>query len=106
MDEQKQIIEILNNKKDSNITKQLELLKENQEKLKQYKSKKVLNEIQVPVEPYYLKVFNCINFKEIARICLKSVLNLQEFLLDGNSKTIDTDLNKVLKLTIQQKINS
>lgn len=102
MNEQQQIIEILNNKKDSDITKQLELLKENQEKLKEYKAKKELNKNQVSVEPYYQKVLECISFKEISKISLQDLLNIQEFLSNVNEFTLDTSLEKVLKLQLKK----
>ena len=101
MEEQKQIIELLNNEKNNDITKQLELLKENQEKLKEYKAKKELNKNQVSVEPYYKKVLECITFNEVNKVALKNILEIQEFLSDSNSLTLDENLNKVLKLSIE-----
>lgn len=102
MNEQQQIIEILNNNKDTDITKQLELLKENQEKLKEYKAKKELNKNQVSVEPYYQKVLDCISFKEISKISLQDLLNIQEFLSQISESTLDLKLEKVLKLQLKK----
>lgn len=101
IDEQQKIIELLNNNKNSDITKQLKLLKENQEKLKEYKIKKELNKNQVSVKTFYSKVLSCISFKEISKISLQDLLNIQEFLSNVNDSTLDTSLEKVLKLSFR-----
>ena len=102
LNEQKEIIEILNNNKSNDITKQLNLLKENQKKLEDYKKKKELNQNQISEVLYYDRVFNCIKLEELSRIKLKHVLDIQEFLLDSNIETLDLECNKILQLTIKK----
>ncbi len=102
LNEQKEIIELLNNNKNNDITKQLNLLKENQKKLEDYKKRKELNQNQISSKKYYKEVFNCIMFEVVKKIELKKLIEIQNFLLESNIETIDLECDKLLQLTIKK----
>lgn len=101
--EQSSIIKKLTNKKNKDISNEIELLKENQEKLIKYKEKCELNKNQISVVPYYKKVLNCIEFKEIDSINLSVVNEYQKFFRYGKSDSFDINTEKVLKLNKETK---
>ena len=93
--EQQKIIKKLNNCKD--VSKQIELLNENQEKLIEYKKQKKLNKNQVSVIPYYLKVLECITIKEVNSISMDIVDEYINFFMNVSTNNIDEKVNKVLE---------
>lgn len=94
--EQQKIIKKLNNCKD--ISKQIELLTENQEKLLEYKKQKELNKKQIPVEPYYKKVLDCITIKKVNSISMDLVNEYINFFMNVSSTNADEKVNKVLEI--------
>ena len=93
--EQQKIIKKLNNCK--NISKQIELLTKNQEKLLEYKKQKELNKNQVPVDSYYKKVLDCITMKKVNSISMNLVNEYINFFISVSSNNIDENVNKVLE---------
>lgn len=93
--EQQKIIKKLNNCKD--ISKQIELLTKNQQKLLEYKKQKELNKNQIPVEPYYKKVLDCITMKKVNSISMDLVNEYTNFFMSVSTNNIDEKVNKVLE---------
>ena len=93
--EQHKIIKKLNNCKD--ISKQIELLNKNQEKLLEYKSQRELNKNQIPVEPYYKKVLDCITMKKVNSISIDIVDEYTNFFMSVSINNADEKVNKVLE---------
>lgn len=98
LQKQQRIIEKLHQSANKDISKQLDLLNENQKKIIECKKQKELNKSQVSVQNYIEKVLNCIKYKEVATMDLEIVSKVQNFLYDITSKSINDELNKVLKL--------
>ena len=86
---------MLNNSKD--ISKQIELLTKNQEKLLEYKKQKKLNKKQVPVNPYYLKVLDCITIEKVNSISMDIVDEYTNFFINVSTANTDENINKVLE---------
>jgi hypothetical protein len=93
--EQQKIIKKLNNCND--ISKQIELLTKNQQKLLEYKKQKELNKNQIPVEPYYKKVLDCITMKKVNSISMDLVNEYTNFFMSVSTNNIDEKVNKVLE---------
>lgn len=100
LEEQQAIIKSLNDINEKDKSKPIKLLNENQEKLLEYYKEKKLNKNQIPASKYKKKVLNCISMEEIEIIPYKAVLEVIKFLCEGNNKTMENDLNKVLKLNL------
>jgi hypothetical protein len=84
-----------NNSKD--ISKQIELLSKNQEKLLEYKKQKEFNKNQISVEPYYKKVLNCITIKKVNSISMDIVDEYTNFFMNISINNTDEKVNKVLE---------
>lgn len=100
LNEQKKIINKLNNMIEKNKQNQIYLLNQNQEKLLEYYKEQELNKNQVSATRYKKQVLDCIEFKEVEIISYKTVLEVMRFLACCSSKKMDSNLNKVLKLKL------
>lgn len=98
--EQQTIIQKLSNTNNKNKQQLIDLLNESQKKLLEYYKEKELNKNQVPVSKYKNKILDCILMEEVEKIPLKNVLEVVNFLYESNNKTIENNLNKVLKLKL------
>lgn len=95
---EQRILKSINNLSTKNISNKISDLKQIQEELLKYKEEKELNKNQVSPELYKDKVLSCINYKEIDKLPIDVVLNVQNFLSCCSEKTIDSKLNKILKM--------
>ena len=95
---EQKILKSINNLSTKNISNKISDLKQIQEELLKYKEEKELNKNQVSPELYKDKLLGCINYKEIDKLPIDVVLNVQKFLSYCSEKTIDSKLNKILKM--------
>lgn len=95
---EQKILKSINDLSNKNKQNKISDLKQIQEKLLKYEEEKELNKNPVSPELYKDKVLDCINYKEIDKLQIDVVLNVQNFLSCCSEKTIDSKLNKILKL--------
>lgn len=87
LEEQNKLIDSLSKKKNGDIDKELDLLKESQKKLKEYVEEKKLNKNQVSEDEYYPKVQCLITLEFIATIDKQIIVDAFEF-FNGNTEKI------------------
>ena len=103
-EENKKLIQNIIHGTQDEIQFNVNLLNQNIEKLSQYSREKELNKYQSPIVIYQKQVLECIHLKEVSKISLNTVLEIQDFLDQYHECTAEDELNKVLTLEKRKTI--
>ena len=103
-EEHKKLIQNIIHGTQDEIQFNVNLLNQNIEKLSQYSREKELNKYQSPIVIYQKQVLECIHLKEVSKISLNTVLEIQDFLDQYHECTAEDELNKVLTLEKRKTI--
>lgn len=94
---QEQIIESLKDGTSNDRSKQIELLKQNNQKIIDYYNEHELNKNQISANEYKKKVLSCILMKKAAILPINSAIEVLNFFEESTSKTTESNLQKILK---------
>ena len=105
LEEQEKLIKDLNSCGHKEVQSIVLLLNQNLEKLAQCSKEKELNKNQSPITFYKKQVLECIHLKEVSKLSLNYILEVQEFLNEYHENTAEDKLNKVLTLEKRKQGN-
>lgn len=98
LEEQEKLIKDLNSCNHNEVRAIVLSLNQNLEKLTQCSKEKELNKNQSPISFYQKQVLECIHLKEVSKLSLDTVIEIQDFLKNYNENTAEDSLSKVLAL--------